>query len=62
MALMLTQKGEANPQIRIYDLERKLFLTDTIAPVMFNDSRGVSMAWLPNDESLLYTQASSTKA
>ncbi len=60
MALMLTQRGEANPQIRIYDLERKLFLTDSIAPVMFNDWRGVSMAWLPGDEALLYTQAPST--
>lgn len=60
MALMLTQRGEANPQIRIFDLERKLFLTDSIAPVMFNDSRGVSMAWLPGDEALLYTQAPST--
>jgi prolyl oligopeptidase len=60
LALMLTQRGEANPQIRIYDMNKKEFLPDSIAPVMFNDSRGVSMAWLPNDEALLYTQSPST--
>ncbi len=60
LALMLTQRGEANPQIRIYDMEKKRFLSDSIAPVMFNDARGVSMAWLLGDEALLYTQAPST--
>ena len=61
LALMLTQHGEANPQIRIYDLDKKEFLPDSIAPVMFNDSRGVSMAWLPDDRGLLYTQAPPTE-
>lgn len=60
LALMLTQNGEANPQIRIFDLDKKEFLSDSIAPVMFNDSRGVSMAWTPDDERLLYTQAPPT--
>lgn len=60
VALMLTQNGEANPQIRIFDLDKKEFLTDSIAPVMFNDSRGVSMAWSADDEQLFYTQAPST--
>ncbi len=38
---MLMQQGEANPQIRIYDTDKKDFLPDSIAPVMFNDFRGV---------------------
>jgi len=57
LALMLTQQGEANPQIRIYDIEKKEFLPDSIPSVMFNDFRGVSMAWLPDGRGLLYTQA-----
>ncbi|KIC96207.1 prolyl oligopeptidase family serine peptidase [Flavihumibacter solisilvae] len=60
LALMLTQQGERNPQIRIFDLEKKVFLPDSIAPVMFNDSRGVSMAWLPGDKGILYSQAPPT--
>ncbi len=61
LALMLTQQGEANPQIRIYDIDKKEFLPDSIAPVMFNDSRGVSMTWLPGDKGLLYAQAPATE-
>lgn len=57
LALMLTQQGEANPHIRIYDIDKKDFLPDSISPVMFNDSRGVSMTWLPDDKGLLYSQA-----
>jgi len=57
VAFMLTQNGEANPHIRIFDLDKKEFLPDSIGPVMFNDSRGVSMTWLPDDKGLLYTQA-----
>lgn len=60
LALMLTQSGEANPHIRIFDLDKKAFLPDSIAPVMFNDSRGVSMTWLPDDKGLLYAQAPPT--
>jgi prolyl oligopeptidase len=61
LALMLTQQGEANPHIRIYNIDKKEFLPDSIAPVMFNDSRGVSMAWLPDDKGLFYTQAPPTE-
>ncbi|MCL6460694.1 MAG: prolyl oligopeptidase family serine peptidase [Flavobacterium micromati] len=61
LALMLTQQGEANPQIRIYDIDKKEFLIDSIAPVMFNDSRGVSMTWLPDDKGILYSQAPPTE-
>lgn len=61
LALMLTQQGEANPQIRIYNTAEKEFLPDSIAPVMFNDSRGVSMTWMPGDEGLLYAQAPPTE-
>lgn len=57
VAMMLVQRGEANPHIRVYDLDKKIFLPDSIAPVMFNDSRGVSMTWLPDDSGLLYSQA-----
>lgn len=57
LALMLTQNGEQNPQIRIFDLDKKEFLKDSIAPVMFNDSRGVSMSWSPDDKLIFYTQA-----
>lgn len=57
IALMMTEAGESNPHIRFYDLVKKDFLKDSIAPVMFNDSRGVSMAWLPDDKGLIYTQA-----
>ncbi len=60
LALMLTQSGEANPHIRIFDLDKKEFLVDSIGRVMFNDSRGVSMTWLPDDNGLLYTQAPPT--
>ncbi len=59
-ALMLIQNGEANPQIRIFDMEKKEFLPDSIGRVMFNDSRGVSMTWMPDDNGLLYTQAPPT--
>jgi prolyl oligopeptidase len=61
LALMLTQQGERNPQIRIFDTNKKEFLQDSIGPVMFNDSRGVSMTWLPDDKGLLYTQALPTE-
>jgi prolyl oligopeptidase len=57
VAMMLLQQGEANPHIRIYHLDKREFLPDSIGPVMFNDSRGVSMTWLPDDAGLLYTQA-----
>lgn len=60
LALMLTQSGEANPHIRIFDMDKKEFLPDSIGRVMFNDSRGVSMAWMPDDNGLLYTQAPPT--
>jgi prolyl oligopeptidase len=60
VAMMLVQRGEANPHIRIYDLNKKQFLSDSIAPIMFNDSRGVSMTWLPDDSGVLYTQAPPT--
>ena len=60
LALMLTQNGEANPQIRIFDMDKKEFLPDSIGRVMFNDSRGVSMTWMPDDSGLLYTQAPPT--
>ncbi|HMU46337.1 MAG TPA: hypothetical protein PKC72_08220 [Chitinophagaceae bacterium] len=60
VALMLTQSGEANPQIRIFDMDKKEFLPDSIGRVMFNDSRGVSMTWMPDDNGLLYTQAPPT--
>jgi len=60
LALMLTQQGEANPQIRIYNTDIKEFLPDSIGSVMFNDSRGVSMTWLPGDKGLLYAQAPTT--
>lgn len=60
VALMLTQSGEANPQIRIFNMDTKTFLPDSIGRVMFNDSRGVSMSWLPDDSGLLYTQAPPT--
>ncbi len=61
VALMLTQRGESNPQIRIFNLDTKTFLPDSIAPVMFNDARGVSMTWMPDDAGLLYTQAPPTE-
>lgn len=61
LALMLTESGEANPHIRFFDLETKLFLNDSIGSVMFNDASGVSMAWLPDDSGLLYSQAPSDK-
>lgn len=57
VAMMLVQRGEANPHIRIYNVDKKIFLPDSIAPVMFNDARGVSMTWLPDDSGLLYSQA-----
>jgi len=57
VALMLTENGEANPHLRFFDFNKKEFLLDSIAPVMFNDSRGVSLAWLPNDAGIIYTQA-----
>lgn len=57
LALMLTKNGESNPHIRFVDLETKTFLPDSVGPVMFNDASGVSMAWLPDDSGLIYTQA-----
>ena len=60
LALMLTRNGENDPHIRIFHLDAKEFLSDSIGPVMFNDSRGVSMAWTPDDKGLFYTQAPPT--
>ncbi len=57
LALMLVQSGDANPHIRFFDLTKKEFLVDSIGPIMFNDASGVSMAWLPNDAGLIYSQA-----
>jgi prolyl oligopeptidase len=57
LALMLVESGDANPHIRFFDLSKKEFLIDSIGPVMFNDASGVSMAWLPNDSGLIYSQA-----
>ena len=60
LAMMLTRSGEADPHIRIFHLDKKEFLNDSIAPIMFNDSRGVSMAWSPDDQSIFYTQSPPT--
>lgn len=60
LALMLVESGELNPHIRIFNLESKTFLKDSIGSVMFNDASGVSMAWLPNDQGLIYAQAPDT--
>jgi prolyl oligopeptidase len=57
MALMLTESGENNPHLRIFDLDKKEFLPDSIGPVMFNDSRGASIAWSQDDNSLFYSQS-----
>ncbi|MEP6674083.1 MAG: prolyl oligopeptidase family serine peptidase [Ferruginibacter sp.] len=57
LALMLVESGDANPHIRFFDLAKKEFLIDSIGPVMFNDASGVSMAWLPGDAGLIYSQA-----
>ncbi|HSW53843.1 MAG TPA: prolyl oligopeptidase family serine peptidase [Ignavibacteriaceae bacterium] len=57
LALMLVESGDANPHIRFFDLSKKEFLSDSIGPVMFNDASGVSMAWLPDDSGLIYSQA-----
>jgi len=57
VALMMVESGESNPHIRFFDLDAKTFLKDSIGPVMFNDASGVSMAWLPDDSGLIYTQA-----
>lgn len=60
LALMMVESGESNPHIRFFDLEAKTFLTDSIGAVMFNDASGVSMAWLPDDSGLIYSQAPPT--
>ena len=59
LALMMVESGESNPHIRFFDLQAKTFLKDSIGPVMFNDASGVSMAWLPDDSGLIYSQAPS---
>ncbi|MEP6712224.1 MAG: hypothetical protein ABJA37_07410, partial [Ferruginibacter sp.] len=59
LAIMLVAAGEANPHIRFFDLGKKEFLQDSIGPVMFNDASGVSMAWLPDDSGIIYSQAPS---
>lgn len=57
LALMLVESGDSNPHIRLYDCARKEFLTDSIGPALFNDASGVSMAWLPDDSGIIYSQA-----
>lgn len=57
LALMLVESGDANPHIRFYELTKKEFLPDSISPVLFNDASGVSMAWLPDDSGIIYSQA-----
>ncbi len=60
VAIMLVESGESNPHIRFLNLEEKTFLDDRIDAVMFNDASGVSMAWLPDDSGLIYSQAPTT--
>jgi len=57
LAFMLVETGELNLHIRIFNIQSKTFLKDSIGPLMFNDASGVSMSWLPNDQSLIYAQA-----
>jgi prolyl oligopeptidase len=56
IAVMLIERGDANPHIRIWDYEKQAFLNDSLGRVMFNSSRGNSMAWLPDDSGLLYSR------
>ncbi|HRN92235.1 MAG TPA: prolyl oligopeptidase family serine peptidase [Ferruginibacter sp.] len=62
LALMFVEAGDLNPHIRFLDLNKKVFLKDSVGPVMFNDASGVSMAWLPDDSGLIYSQASSNNS
>ncbi len=57
VAMMIVESGDENPHIRFYNLSTRTLLIDRIGPVMFNDASGVSMAWLPDDSGLLYSQA-----
>jgi protease II len=57
LALMLVESGDSNPHIRFYELTKKEFLIDSISPVLFNDASGVSIAWLPDDSGIIYSQA-----
>lgn len=62
LALMFVEAGDSNPHIRFFDLNKKTFLKDSIGPVMFNDASGVSMAWLPDDTGLIYSQVPSNNS
>lgn len=56
IALMLVERGDANPHIRIWDYQKQVFLPDSLGRVMFNSGAGVSMAWMPGDKGLLYSK------
>jgi prolyl oligopeptidase len=46
VAMMLVQRGEANPHIRIYDLDKKVFLPDSINPVFRSICPLVIVQWI----------------
>lgn len=56
IALMLVEMGDANPHIRIWNYQEQSFLPDSLGRVMFNSGAGVSMAWMPGDNGLLYSK------
>lgn len=56
IALMLVERGDANPHIRIWDYQNQAFLPDSLGRVMFNSGAGVSMTWMPGDIGLLYSK------
>lgn len=51
-----TQKGEENPTLRVFDLERNTLLPDAIAWPLWADANGFRPRWLADSSGFLYVR------
>jgi len=52
----LVERGEANPRLRILDLDTGAWLPETLAPPLWADAQGFHVAWLPDGRHLLWVR------
>jgi prolyl oligopeptidase len=52
----LVERGEANPRLRILDLDTGAWLPETLAPPLWADAQGFHVAWLPDGRHFLWVR------
>lgn len=57
-----TQKGEANPTLRVYDLKNDRMLQDTVVWPLWADSRGFRPRWLADSSGFFYVRRADSNA